>query len=172
MVIMNFTLPSDIFISKTGFVKFTSDTPLESIEAENNQVGSVLNVSQKTVVFKVPVASFKGFNSDLQHEHLNENYMETDNYPQATFKGKIIEDVDLSKPGTYKVRAKGILSIHGEEKERIIPETITVNAGKITIKSNFEIPLVDHNISIPKIVGQKIAEVISIELSTELKPQA
>ena len=50
--------------------------------------------------------SFQGFNSPLQKEHFNENYVESDKFPDASFKGKVIEDVDLSKDGTYEVRAK------------------------------------------------------------------
>jgi hypothetical protein len=52
--------------------------------------------------------SFQGFNSPLQKEHFNENYVESDKFPEASFKGKIIEDQDLTVDGTYELRAKGI----------------------------------------------------------------
>ncbi len=51
--------------------------------------------------------SFQGFNSTLQREHFNENYIESDKYPEARFSGKVIEDIDFSKDGTYIIRAKG-----------------------------------------------------------------
>jgi len=33
--------------------------------------------------------------------------METELFPYSTFKGRIIEEIDLSVPGQYKIRAKG-----------------------------------------------------------------
>jgi len=60
----------------------------------------------------------------LQKEHFNENYLESDKYPEASFKGKIIEDIDLDKDGEYEVRAKGELTIHGIMQERIIKANI------------------------------------------------
>ena len=159
-----------VYLTKTGWVKFTSEAPLELINAENKNVSAVLDIEKKSLAFKVPIVSFQGFNSALQHEHFNENYMEMNVYPAATFTGKIIEDIDFSVAGTYKVRAKGMLSVHGVEKERIISGTIAVKSSSMEIKSNFEVPLSDHDITIPKIVNQKIAEVIQVELKAELKP--
>lgn len=43
-------------------------------------------------------------------QHFNENYMESEKYPYATFKGKINEDLDLSKAGVYSVSATGVLN--------------------------------------------------------------
>ncbi len=162
---------ASIYLTNSGWVHFTSDAPLELIEAENSRVGVVVDTEKRTVAMKVPVIGFDGFNSELQKEHFYENYMESEMYPKGTFTGKIIEDVDLSKPGTYKIRAKGMLNIHGVEKERIIPGAITVGSGKLSIRSNFEVPLEDHDITIPKIVNQKIAEVIIVEVKAELKPK-
>lgn len=167
----SFLTPSSIYIGKTGWVKFVSEAPLETITAQNTKVSAVMDIAQKNIAFKVPIVAFDGFNSALQHEHFNENYMEMDEYPQATFSGKIIEDVDLSKAGTYKVRAKGMLLIHGVEKERIVAGTVEVAAGSLTISSKFDVPLADHDITIPKIVNQKIAEVINVEMKATLKAQ-
>jgi polyisoprenoid-binding protein YceI len=107
-------------------------------------------------------------NSALQQQHFNENYMQSDKFPFGTFKGKIIETVDLTKNGTYQVRAKGILDIHGVKKERIIPATVVVNGNQLTIRAQFEIPLVDHDIRIPKVVNQKIAEIITVTVTGNL----
>ncbi|HXL57916.1 MAG TPA: YceI family protein, partial [Chitinophagaceae bacterium] len=121
--------------------------------------------------FKIPMRSFQGFNSPLQREHFNENYMESDKYPEASFKGKIIEDQDLSVDGTYELRAKGTLTIHGIAQERIIKSDVTVSNKKITIKSGFSVLLSDHNIPIPKIVYQKLANEIKVVLTTTLEPR-
>lgn len=172
LVSVSFQPASEVYMSKTGTVKFVSDAPLERIEAQSNKLSGALNVTQRTVAFSLPILSFQGFNDPLQQEHFNENYMESNQFPKGTFSGKIIEEVDLSKAGTYKVRAKGMMNIHGVEKERIIAGTLVVNASGINLKSAFDVPLADHEITIPKIVNQKISEVINVEISADLKPQS
>lgn len=172
MLLASFQPAPEVYITKTGNVKFVSDAPLERIEAQSDKLGGALNISQRTVAFTIPVSTFAGFNDPLQQEHFNENYMESTQYPKGTFSGKIIEEVDLARAGTYKVRAKGMLSIHGIEKERIIPGTITVSSSGISVKSSFDVLLSDHDITIPRIVNQKISETIQVDIRADLKPQA
>lgn len=163
---------SQIFICKDGVIKFTSEAPLELIKAQSNKTSGVLDAANKNVAFTVSIETFDGFNSGLQKEHFRENYMETTKYKSATFKGKIIEDIDFSKNGTYTVRAKGTFNIHGAEKEKIVKTKITVKDKEITIETSFEVPLDDHNINIPKVVNQKIASIIMVDVKATLKPKA
>jgi polyisoprenoid-binding protein YceI len=169
---MHFGLFSQIFIGKNGTTKFVSEAPLELIKAQSNKTNGVLDIPNKSVAFSIPVESFEGFNSGLQKEHFKENYMETSKYKNATFKGKIIEDVDLTKNGTYQVRAKGVFNIHGTEQEKIVKGKITVKDKEITIETKFEVPLDEHNIKVPKIVNQKIASVIMVDLKSVLTPKS
>lgn len=162
---------AQVFLCKTGTIKFVSEAPLELIKAQSNKANGVVDVSSKSVAFSIDIDSFEGFNSGLQKEHFRENYMESTRFPKATFKGKIIEDVDLTKDGVYTVRAKGNFSIHGTEKEKLLKAKITVKGGTILIESSFEVLLDDHNIKVPKIVNQKIASVIGVEVSAMLKPK-
>ena len=104
----------------------------------------------------------------MQQKHFNENYLESDKYPQATFEGKIIEDVDLHRDGFYSIRAKGDLSIHGVVQERIIKCNLTIKNGMVNVKSNFIVLLADHNIAIPKVVNEKLASEIKVEVKTDL----
>lgn len=165
-------IPAQVYTCKDGVTKFTSEAPLELIKAQSNKTIGVVDGSTRNVAFSIDIDSFEGFNSGLQKEHFRENYMETDKYPKATFKGKIIEDVDLSKEGTTTVRAKGIFNIHGAEKEKLVKVKITIKGKEMQIDSNFEVPLEDHNIKIPKVVNQKIASVIMVEVKATLKPKA
>ncbi len=154
----------------TGKAAFTSDAPLELIEATSSKVGCKLDPLKREFAFSVVMSTFEGFNSALQRQHFNEKYLETDKFPRGTFRGRIIEEVDLTEPGTYTVRAKGKLTIHGLEVERIIRGTVTVTPTSITIKSKFDVPLAEHKITIPRIVNRKIAEVISVQFEATLKP--
>lgn len=157
------------FNTSKGTISFRSDAPLELITASSNEIRGKLDTAKKLFAFTVKLRSFNGFNSPLQKEHFNENYMESKQYPDAFFSGKIIEDVDFSKNGTYTVRAKGNLTIHGVPQERIIKSTITVNNGILQIKSNFTVQLSDHNIPIPKVVHEKLASEISVEVTADMK---
>lgn len=169
---LSFAVSAQVYSCRDGVTRFTSEAPLELIKAQSNKTIGALDVSNRNVAFSIDIDSFEGFNSGLQKEHFRENYMETQKYPRATFKGKIIEDVDLSKPGTSVIRAKGVFNIHGTEKERIVKVKVTVQEKQIHIDSSFEVPLEDHNIKIPKVVNQKIASVIMVEVQAVLKPKS
>jgi polyisoprenoid-binding protein YceI len=164
--------PQKILLTKEGTIHFKSEAPLELIEATSKKMRGALNPAEQTFAFSVANNSFEGFNSALQREHFNENYMESSKYPTCTFTGKIIEDIDYAVDGTYNVRAKGKLTVHGVEQERIIKATMEIKKGIISVSSSFMVPLADHNITIPKIVNQKIAEEISVELNAVLQPQS
>lgn len=159
----------NVFFTRSGEIFFKSDAPLELITASSNEVRGVIDIKKSTFAFSVPVKSFEGFNSPLQKEHFNENYMESDKFPSATFNGKIIEDIDYTQDGLHTVRAKGILSVHGVEQERIIKGEIAIKKGVIYVKSNFIVLLEEHNIKIPKIVFQKISPEIQVEISAQLE---
>jgi len=163
---------SQIYISKDGSTKFTSEAPLELIKAQSVKTNGVIDFTTKNIAFSVEVKTFNGFNSELQKEHFLENYMESEAFPKAIFKGKLIDEVDLSKSGTYTVRAKGTFNIHGIEKEKIIKVKLVVKEGQVEAESEFEVPLGDHDIKVPKIVNQKIASVIMVQYKGTLKPKA
>jgi polyisoprenoid-binding protein YceI len=163
---------AQVYICKDGITKFTSEAPLELIKAQSNKTTGVIDCATKNVAFSILIDSFDGFNSALQKEHFQENYLESAKYLTATFKGKIIEDVDFNKPGTVTVRAKGNFMIHGVEKEKIVNVKITVKNKELSVETSFEVPLEDYNIKIPKVVNQKIASVILVEVKANLKPKA
>lgn len=171
LLLCSTSVNAQVMSCRDGVTKFTSEAPLELIRAQSNKTIGALDLSNKNVVFAIDIDSFEGFNSGLQREHFRENYMETDKYPRATFKGKIIEDVDWTKTGSTMVRAKGTFNIHGAEKERIVKVKLNIKEKEIQVESDFEVPLEDHNIKIPKVVNQKIASVIMVEVRAILKPK-
>jgi polyisoprenoid-binding protein YceI len=157
-----------VYRANSGKVSFLSAAPLEKIKASSSKLYGVIDPSKRVFQFAVPISSFDGFNSPLQKEHFNENYLESQKIPKAYFKGKIIEEVDLSKEGTYNIRAKGFLNIHGIEKEYIIKSKVNSVGNKINIESNFIVVLKDFGIKIPKVVNQKIAEEIAVNINIDM----
>jgi hypothetical protein len=138
-----------------GKIIFSSKAPLEMINAKSPDLKGVIDPTNGTFAFSVQNKTFRGFNSTLQEEHFHESYMESHKYKQSGFMGKIIEKIDFTKNGTTTIRAKGKLTIHGMERERIIQSIVEINGQQMSIKCTFSVPLAEHNISIPKIVNQK-----------------
>jgi len=157
-----------VFRCDNGKVGFKSEAPLEVIQAKSNKLRGIIDTAKQSFAWTVEIKTFEGFNSPLQREHFNENYMESKKYSKASFAGKIIEKVDFQTNGTYSVRAKGKLNIHGVEQERIIKSQLEVMGDKIRVRASFIVPLADHNITVPKIVYQKIAEEIVVTMDAEL----
>ena len=167
----SFREPISIYNVQKSNITFSSDAPLELIKASSNELRGVIVTQKKEFAFSVRIKSFLGFNSTVQKEHFNENYLESEKYPVAGFTGKIIEDVDFTKNSTFSVRAKGILTIHGVQQERIIKSDLTIRNGIISIRCNFTVLLADHNIPIPKVVHEKLASEIKVDVNAELKPK-
>ena len=163
---------TEIYEVKSGEIHFFSEAPQELISASSKGLRGFLDIRRKTFAFKIDIASFVGFNNQLQRGHFNENYMESNVYPAATYKGKIIEDIDFGKDGNYDIRTKGKLFIHGVEQERIIKVSLTVKKGKLLAKSNFTVLLTDHNIKIPRVVTDKLSPEIKVRVEAALQPQA
>lgn len=157
------------YMTRTGKVTFFSSTPLENIEAFNNEMACVLDSEKGEFVFQVPIKSFK-FDRSLMQDHFNENYMESNKYPKADYKGSIenADKVNYAKDGTYNVTTKGKLTIHGVTKTVSLPGTIEVKNGKITINSTFKVIPQDYNINIPGIVEDKIAKEIEVTVNSIL----
>ena len=166
LLLSTYVASAQIYISKdkSAQIKFFSETPVENISATNDAVTSILNSSTDSVVVKVPINAFI-FPKSLMQEHFNENYMESAKYPNANFRGKINEEIDFSKNGEYKVTCTGNITIHGVTKPITIPGTLKVSDGKVTIDSKFYVKLKDHNIEVPKLVFQNIAESIQVTMN-------
>ena len=156
------------YSTQKAALDFTSEAELELIKAASGDTRGLIDPTSNQFAFSVEVKSFKGFNSALQREHFNEKYMESEKFPKASFSGKIIEHVDFSKDGTYDIRAKGDLDIHGIKQTRIIKGKITINKGSLLVNAQFTVPLSDHNISIPSIVSQKIATEIQVQFEASM----
>jgi polyisoprenoid-binding protein YceI len=158
------------YMTRTGKITFFSSTPLENIEAFNNEVAAIADASTGEVVFQAPIKSFK-FEKALMQEHFNENYMESDKYPKADFKGRItnMNAVNYAKDGTYNVTASGKLTIHGVTRDIAVPGTVTVKGNEATINAKFKVRTADYNIRIPALVEGKIAKEIAVTVNTILQ---
>ena len=159
------------YMTKNGFIGFFSHTSMEDIKAENNQVAGVLDISTGEMVFQALIKSFH-FDRALMEEHFNENYMESDKFPKASFKGKItnLSSVNFSKNGTYEVTVDGDLTIHDATNKISTKGSIEVVTGGINANSKFNIFPEDYKISIPGVVSDRIDKSLGVIVTMKYTP--
>lgn len=159
------------YMTRTAKVSFnaTAEGSPEKIEAINNEVANIFDGKTGDVVFQIPVKSFK-FERALMQEHFNENYMESDKYPKAEFKGAFADmsGIDLNKDGTYDTKVSGLLTIHGVTNEVKVPGTVQVKGSNVILKAKFTVLLVDYKIAIPAVAVGKLAKEAKIAIESNL----
>lgn len=158
------------YLLENANVRFFSDGIIQDIEATNKEAKGIIDASKSEFLFKIPIKAFK-FPSALMEEHFNENYLESDKFPDGTFKGKIEGKYDLKADGEYSVNAVGELLVHGIKQARTIPSIIRVKNGKASIESKFTIKVADHQIKIPTVVVKSVAEEVEVTIKADLKKQ-
>jgi polyisoprenoid-binding protein YceI len=169
-LISTLCLAQEKYMTRTGHISFLSDAPKEKIEAQNYQVSSILT-STGDIIFKVPIKSFE-FKQALMQDHFNENYMESDKYPQASFKGKIMnmDKIDLKKDGRYVADVEGDVTMHGVTKKSSTKATLEIKGGKINATTTFPVTLKDFNITIPKMASEKLQETVAVKADLNYEP--
>jgi len=157
---------SQLYMTRTGFIGFYSKMPLEDIRAENNQVYAVIDAGKKNIAFAALLKGFV-FTKELMQEHFNENYVESDKYPKASFTGAYTGDVAIDKEGVYHVVVKGNLTLHNVTKPIEEQATLEVKGGRLLGKADFNLRPEDFNISIPSLVRDKIAREITVHIKID-----
>jgi len=109
------------------------------------------------------------FEKALMQEHFNENYLESDKYPKATFKGNLL-DFDEITGSEATIAIKGNLTIHGITKEITIEALAKKMAEQIVMSGDFFINLTDFDVKIPSIVKNNISEKIKVSFRFQHKP--
>jgi len=163
-------IAQDRYATRNGSIAFSSETSMENIAAANHKVTSVLDAATGALQFDVLIKAFE-FEKALMQEHFNENYMESNTFPKASFKGKMtgVTAEQLTKPGTYEVVVEGDLTIHGVTKPMKTKGKVTVDqAGAISATSDFGVKPEDHDITIPGVVRDKIAKEIQVKVRLDL----
>lgn len=162
---------AQIFMAKSGGTQITffSKSPLEDIDATNKGALIVLNTATSDIQVKVSISNFK-FKNALMEEHFNENYMETEKFPNAVFKGKINEKIDWTKDGENKVTITGKMEMHGVTKDETYTGTIKKVGNELTLDGKFKIKVADYGIKVPSLYVKNIAEIVDVDVKSVLEP--
>ena len=76
------------FIINNSVVEFFSYAPLENIKAENKNSVGIIDFKSNEFIIKIPMNKFD-FPNNLMEKHYNDSYLETEKFPNCTFKGLI-----------------------------------------------------------------------------------
>ena len=170
-LIIVFLFPFSVFSQKmfvdNAQVSFFSTAPLEDISAVSNQLDGVVDTQTGDFFFRIPIHTFI-FPSSLMQKHFNEKYMESEKYSMSFFKGSFDESVAVFDDSVMNVSALGVLNIHGVDQDVVIDTDLNIKNGDILFYSEFNVPLKDYKIKIPKVVRMNIADTILVKVSGKL----
>ncbi len=171
MFITTSLIAQDKFFTKSGSISFVSKGIIETITASHRSVTCVLDSKTGALQFAVLMKGFE-FRKALMQEHFNENYMESDKFPRAEFRGQIVNNGNLAytKDGVYNAHVKGKLTMHGQTKDVEAEGKITVKSGKLAAVSQFDIQMSDFNIKIPGPVKDNMSNTVTITVNCTLEP--
>lgn len=163
------TVAAQKYYTKTGETDFKASVEaFEPVAAKSNSTTAVLKVDSGEFAALLFIKSFH-FKVALMEEHFNENYMDSDKFPKATFKGKLegFNMSDLSSTAKeYKL--SGTLTVRGETKNVSTTANVSKNGDKIMVTSALSVKPQEFGIEIPSIVREKIAKEINITMNYEL----
>ena len=163
-LLTTYTLAQKYF-TKQASVSFFSSTPIEDIEAHNNKGSSVFDLESRRIEFAVLVKAFI-FEKALMQEHFNENYMESDTYPKAVFKGNFVnyKPEMLNGNDMIDLEVAGTLSMHGVSNDIKVDVQMKKQESGYHAECDFKVTVADYNIKIPKVVRENIAKEIEIRI--------
>lgn len=154
--------------AKKNLVKFVSDAKIETFDGTTDKIDGYIFyegddiLSKNDIYLEVDLRTIDT-GIGLRNRHMREDYLETDKYPMATFKGKITRANKISG-NDYNVMVDGKMTIHGVTRPITVNGVLSSTGEGYRIKSNFELRLPDYNISVPSLMFMKISEVMKMEL--------
>lgn len=172
-IFFGLTAFNQTYITRNGNISFYSHTPLEDVKAQNNEAVSVLGAATGDLEFKVAVKSFHFVKTAMEDHFNNDDYMASEKYPKAGFKGKIsnISSVNFSKDGTYNVSVTGDLTIRDVTKPVSANGVVTIKNGNVAVTSTFTIKRKDYNVIGESFVQKKLSEEIQITVNCQYEKQ-
>jgi len=160
-------------------VRFISRASIEEFEGVTSRVDGYVLLGTPTLTtetggdgtdlyLEVDLASLDT-GIGLRNRHMRDNYLEVEKYPFASFRARI-ESSEAGPGQTYRVSARGTLSIHGIDRERTLTCRVAPHGDGYRAQCGFEVLLSDHDIEIPKIMFLKLANEIRLELDFAVVP--
>jgi polyisoprenoid-binding protein YceI len=151
-----------VYTSVRSEVRLFAHIPLEDIEATSTNVEATVEMETGKLLFIIPIKSFE-FEKRFMQNHFNDQYLESDKYPEARFVGQFNEPLPEIK-GAKNISYEGVLTIHGVSR-KINGTAKLISSRKIIYGSSIlNIRLEDYKIKVPRMVFKNIAEVVEVKV--------
>ncbi len=155
----------------SAVINFDATTEIDALpKAENKTVIAAIDTKKGTVAFEASIKSFSFSNPKIQEHFNGAGWMNSDQFPTATFNGNIsnLAEIDFGKEGTYKANVEGELTMHGVAQK--VKTTASIVVGKtINATAQFSVKLADYDIKGGAIAAGKVAKEPVITVSAEFK---
>ncbi len=167
--VSNMTIAQQKIICKTGMITFDASVPgFEEVKATNTNVTVVINTKTGQIASLALMKGFR-FKVALMEEHFNEDYVQSDKYRKAIFKGNI-EGFDINSlteaPQDYVIN--GTLELHGKTQPIKTTARISKSKSGIALTCDFSVKITDFGIIIT-VVSNKLSNKVNISLNALLK---
>jgi polyisoprenoid-binding protein YceI len=166
------TLIAQKRMTTSATINFDATTSSDKLpKAENKTVVAAIELRTGSIAFEAMIKSFS-FSNPMMQDHFNgENWLESDKFPTATFKGKItnFETINFMQDGTYFAEVSGDLTIHGMVKPVKATGYVSVAGKSISVVADFTIKLEDYGITGKAIDGGKIAKEPKVSVTADFK---
>jgi hypothetical protein len=172
LIIMISLVQAQTYKTRDAYISFNpnKDPSHSDYAAASKEGTAVLKVETNEVALLVPMKTFH-FNNALLEEHFNENYLHTDKFPNATFKGKLIgfSKDQLAKDGVYAISSEGQVTLHGVTKDFKAPVKLEIKGKVATFYCSFKIKAEEYSIDIPGLVKPKLSEQTPIDATIKFQ---
>jgi polyisoprenoid-binding protein YceI len=149
----------------SGKIIFTSEAKEETLKGIGKQISGNISMKDKTFSVVIDLTDWKT-NNRLQTIHMHENYLESEKFPQAIYKGTFVYN-----SSTGEAELTGVMKIHGVEKSNFTTKGKMISkSGEYNYSTDFIIKLKDFQIDIPKLLVLKLSEEIKVSIQAVLKP--
>lgn len=154
------TISFDATTEKDGLPKADNKTSIASFDTKSG-----------AVAFETSIKNFS-FSNPMIQEHFNgEQWMNSDKYATATFKGTVkgTDAINFEKDGVYTASVEGDLTMHGETKPVKTTATFKVKDKAITATADFKVKLEDYKVTGGAIAAGKVSKEPKISVVAEFK---
>ena len=162
----NATFAQKVFETKSAVVQFISIDDRD-IEATNNEVTSKLEPNGKLTFNMLS----KGFHFEMKkmEEHFNDDYIESDKFPNVFFNGQItnFKSINFTKNGSYPVTVVGTMQVHGVNKNIQTNGVIEIVNGSPKASAKFIVRLKEFGMG--GIMINMVADKIEVNITASYK---
>lgn len=136
---------------------------LDSLDREDSVNGFVL-VDLRTLKTGIPT----------RDEHMRDRHLQTDSYPFARFELVEVEGLPnyLKVDSLYSCTINGKMTLHGQTEDLKASAVVSRPGAapeRLTVSASFQIALADYEIPYPQALFLKLAKVLKLELTLNLR---